>query len=193
MPSIPAGYVNVQLAGSCASGQEWLIACGSIAEDWAPEDVIAPFPGFLQDDDFFQEACTDNFVAEVLRVQLGTSDPSAPITFEWVGSVAGQIEDAGDPSNCYLVKKSTLTGGRKGKGRTYFPGVAREGMDGAGLLVGDIVADPEPVTGFWNRLLNYLGLGDPYLLHTDPDDDPSQITAFTMDPRIATQRGRLRS
>lgn len=191
---IPPGFVNVQVAGSCSSGQDWLIGCGSEAVDWDPTDTLPTvFPDYLAGEQYLNGFMTDNFVVNTVRVILGTSDPSAPITYEANGVFPGQIDDDGNPAACVLVKKSTNTGGRKGRGRTYFPGVSRGEVDGAGFIVGDLALDPTNVTDFWPDLLSYLGLAGAFLLHTSPLDDPSEITSFSMDPKVATQRGRLRS
>lgn len=102
------------------------------------------------------------------------------------------------PPNCtYLVKKGTGSGGRRNRGRFYLPQVVlTEGdVSSAGFI------DSADVAALQAQLDNFIpnlsseGLV-PVLFHypyTGVAEPPStEITSFTLDAKIATQRRRLR-
>jgi hypothetical protein len=98
-----------------------------------------------------------------------------------------------------LVRKNTALGGRKNRGRVYVPaGVLPEvGSNQAGFID---VADVAAWQGRWDDWFDAIVAADynPYLYHQyDPDlgelpEVPTAITAFAVQPQIATQRLRMR-
>jgi len=98
------------------------------------------------------------------------------------------------PTNCsFLVHKVTATAGRTGKGRMYLPAyVLGEGSIGVN---GEITASFSTLQGRLDAFYDFLTTGEslePKLFHSTavPSTD---ITSFAMDPRIATQRRRMRN
>lgn len=100
------------------------------------------------------------------------------------------------PNNtAVLVQKRTPTGGRRGRGRAYFPPLFP--TEGAVSAIGDIdgVARISWQTSMDAFLDNCETNGIPlYLLHDDQPSSllPSLITSLTVAPKVATQRTRLR-
>ncbi len=111
---------------------------------------------------------------------------AAPI----VGTVVGT---AYPPQITILAKKLTASGGRRGRGRCYMPGVNSGVANNAGKIT------PAQITTFtsaWELMrTNVTALGDVdglVLLHESAPFTPTPITEFVVDDRLATQRRRLR-
>ena len=103
------------------------------------------------------------------------------------GSSSGVI---GAAAPAVLVKKSTAAGGRRNRGRMYIPGVTE-----AQILAGGVL-DPTPqsaIQGFVDTMFADLEAGGltACVEHTD-GSTPTEITSFTVDGTVATQRRRQR-
>jgi hypothetical protein len=110
----------------------------------------------------------------------------------------GNTGDGLTQNTCYLLKKSTATGGRRGRGRAFWPGVRADQVSDAGIVTAATVAS------YASNLLTYLnavkavaGVGDMVILHDNEVGAsltfaPSPVTQLTMDSRVASQRRRLR-
>jgi len=101
-------------------------------------------------------------------------------------------------NNCaVLCRKRTARGGRQGRGRFYLPiGLTGEGnVTAVGILLETVRAQLQTDLETW-RAQMASGTQDLVLLHGDPlvgvAPPPDLITAFEVDPLIATQRTRLR-
>src|SRR6478752_1973151 len=110
------------------------------------------------------------------------------------GADAGSLADDPAPSAVsWLVRKSTLAGGRAGRGRMYIPGIgdAAVGMQGS-IFVANLTAFQVKVDAFLTAV-NGADL-TPVLLHGagSPITTPTPITALTADGHVATQRRRQR-
>lgn len=104
------------------------------------------------------------------------------------------------PQNCaILVQKQTLRPGRAGKGRCFLPGVAPEtSVNDVGVLASESLTNLQTAANAWLGFLASSGGQIPapmVLLHNQGIPGgvtPSPVTALRVDPRIATQRRRLR-
>lgn len=126
------------------------------------------------------------------RVLMGQAT-GAPLVFESAaaGIVGSNIGPALPPNCAYLVSKRTALGGRRHRGRMYLPP----------FLIGE---DSVPVTGVMaeaqraalqTRVNSAFGIGEKVILHdslTPGALPPTIITSFRVQPRLATQRRRLR-
>lgn len=130
------------------------------------------------------------FVASIMTStgpQIGTG------TEVLVGTNAG-VESL--PNNCaVLVQKRTARGGRKGRGRAYFPPVfPTEGaVEANGNLQPTFIASWQDSMTTW--LLSSDSEGQPLvLLHSEEAGPiaPDPITGLVVATKIATQRTRLR-
>jgi len=140
------------------------------------------------------ESCS--IVSTVLRyVPPGGTDP---LVAEKVLALAGgNTGDALTQNTTWLFKKQTSFGGRRNRGRMFWPGVRANVVDDAGNLTSTVVA------GYTVNLETYragvngvTGVTDMVLLHTPAPDGslpiPTLITAIVCDRKVATQRRRLR-
>lgn len=92
-----------------------------------------------------------------------------------------------------LVRKITATGGRRGRGRMFIPGVPINVINGSGSLTGTYPATAESV---FNDIQTTLeGLADVetlVLFHDTAPFTPTPITDLIVQSKLATQRRRLR-
>lgn len=108
------------------------------------------------------------------RVHVGTTNSETP------------------PQNCaVLVRKRTVVAGRRGQGRMYVPpfAVTEVAVNKAGVIA------PGDLANLQNAFNAWFNHGEPWvLLHDDVPApmEPTPITGFVVDGRIATQRRRLR-
>lgn len=109
-------------------------------------------------------------------------------------NVAGGRTANALPQNCaFLCRKLTASGGRRGRGRFYMPGVAEADVGN----IGDVLSGMQTVlaTNLPLVLSDLVGLAqvdNVVLLHQSVPFTPNVITSLTADVRIATQRRRLR-
>ncbi len=128
-----------------------------------------------------------------IRLIVGNTG-GAPIVFDGTQApVVGTNSGPALPPNCaFLVRKRTPLGGRAHRGRMYLP---------AGVGVGE---DSVPATGVMleaqrsalqTRVNTAFGGTNKAILHdslTPGALSPTTITSLFLDPRLATQRRRLR-
>lgn len=193
MPVIRPGFANVQVLGLAPNGNQWLSACGAEAVDWDPEEGLFTIFDTLAEDPYPDDVMASDWVINSVRVQIGTSDPSAPLVYEQTGNFTGNNGNALAPNTSFLVVKRTLLGGRAGRGRNYLPGVQEAAVDNAGNITGDLATAGAAVSEFFPRLITALSLTVPCILHSDDSRDPTPVTSWTLAPTVATQRRRLRS
>jgi hypothetical protein len=128
--------------------------------------------------------------------------PSDPVVYLASTPIACTQENMALPQNsATLVHKRTSLGGARGRGRLYVPGVPEGEVSPTGILVAAWrttlgasftsflaaieAAIPGPNTGM---VLLHQSVGTP----PPGFPPPTIVTALTVDPRIATQRRRLR-
>lgn len=188
---IPPGYMNLVISGSFdGSERPWAMSCGYSIEAFDTSDV-SDIAQNIEDSDWLGNASSDLNVSEVDAV-IGTSDPSAPVHYTAGVSGAGGGGAGTSPNVAYLVRKSTLAGGRKGRGRTYFPGVTEASLGDGGTVIEGDGSLRAGLEGFWNDITSGVeSITGIYLLHGS-EFSPSEITGWSLDGRVATQRRRLR-
>ena len=124
-------------------------------------------------------------------------DGGDPITTNVPMGISGLDGDFPLPPNtALLIKKSTGTGGRRGRGRMFIPGFSLFGqIDPAGVIGSTRLGELQTATTDW-----YEGLLDdtvdpalpPVLFHATAPFTPSPILTLSVDSKVATQRRRLR-
>lgn len=124
-----------------------------------------------------------------IRVKNGPNDTGE--FHEGTMTIVGGNSNPGMPPNvAYLIKKSTLTGGKRGRGRMYLPGVPEAAVDVAGTVAGATVSAIN--TDLGALLADLISVDCPMtLLHSD-SGLPSTVSALTIDGKVATQRRRVR-
>ena len=133
-----------------------------------------------------------------LGVEGFQASDSGPILGSHLETVTGSGSDNDVPVNtCVLVKKNTASGGRKNRGRWFLPPMmAGLETDTGGFLAGVGTAFIDAQLLELMEHLSNINLA-PVLFHTQhapPAADPSStiITSFSTQPKMATQRRRLR-
>lgn len=127
---------------------------------------------------------------ESVTFDAGTDDPVNPI-FEETSGAAGVAGGEMMPLNStYLVQKRTNLGGRRGRGRMFLPGVSIGATEEDGSVSIGVVGGIE--TNIVAMLAEMPSPWSPALLHATAPFTPTQIAAFAVQGKIATQRTRLR-
>lgn len=94
------------------------------------------------------------------------------------------------PNTAALIRKNTALGGRKGRGRLYFPGIPEASVDSGGELLEVLRAGFDTRWEDWSTFMIAAGWV-PVLLHGD-ETTPTPLTALSCSVTSATQRRRLR-
>lgn len=118
----------------------------------------------------------------------GPQIASQPVNMQGAG-----ITNTPPPNCCVLLRKSTVRGGRQGRGRMYLPAglIAEANVTDAGAIPGATLATMQ--TSIDNALAQMATNNvPPELLHSTPTPLPDHITAMTVQTVIGTQRRRLR-
>lgn len=125
-----------------------------------------------------------------VEVSVGTS--SGDLSGVGVGTASGGATINSPPPNAaVLVTKSTNTGGRRGRGRMYWPWAADESTVGeGGVWAGSAVANFQAACDDFLADLTTADL-PMVILHRD-GGVPSPVTQLTVQALLATQRRRLR-
>ncbi len=152
---------------------------------------------------------------EGVTVRLGqpSGDPAVGSSTTEASNGAGNASTP-PPNVAVLVRKLTGLGGRRNRGRMYFPwGVNEASVSEAGIIsAGDLAVINTAWEGFRADVAAHADLGPVVILHdssrytvTHPTSSqklvtrttvvppaPTTVTAFSVDSRVATQRRRLR-
>lgn len=122
---------------------------------------------------------------------------------------SGAINTSMAPNTAYLCNKVTASGGRRGRGRFFLPGVFDGAVDDSGIVAPATVAQIQ--TGLDGLMDTLVAEATPMVLLHSPtytwvifnnqprrvySDDvppaPSLVTALVATSKVATQRNRLR-
>lgn len=191
MTNIPSGYAQVNLrfagdgwptGGECTYGVRLLTADG-------PDVVAATIRDITLTR--LQDRIPTHVTLNTILVKFG---PNTTGVFAELGVGEAGTGSSGDvnPNQAMLIKKSSSLGGRKGRGRMYWP-IAEDQMNNAGVLKTspDQVAAMNAALADWAA--DHVAADLPLmLLHNDPGDTPSAITSLATQAISATQRRRLR-
>lgn len=123
-----------------------------------------------------------------LHVKNGpdSTGPFADVSVTRTGGSAGDT----NPSTALLVNKASALGGRKNRGRMFFPGLIEADVGNAGVVTGTALTAFQ--TQFTSFLTNLSGANIPMvLLHTD-GSTPTLVTSLNVASLVAIQHRRLR-
>lgn len=99
------------------------------------------------------------------------------------------------PQNCaLLIQKRSNLGGRRNRGRCYFPVITEGAVNEVGELSETQVASYQSIADDWLQFYN-LGagiVGPMVILHNDGSIPPTPVATLVVQRLIATQRRRLR-
>lgn len=199
---IPPGYLQAVYEMSLAGDPEQMVvtlgheidsASGANLDD-AANDLFTAFATTV-----FVSGMASGYRLDGVTVYGGNDGPSIVRTSTNT-PVTGAGSAAVLPPNCaVLVRKRTDLAGRRGRGRLYMPGPPESGVDQVGNLAGaEVTANQNRWSAFYDYLTSLQGgrLYPPVVLHRSEgagvEPPPTPVTQFTVDPKIATQRRRLR-
>jgi hypothetical protein len=194
---IPEGYGQLSMDLYVSGDNEamtstigWDNAPGGFSD---PQEAADAFFAILTDTGapFEPSNVADEVTVGPFRATIGTA--SGPLTGPGLLTEVGTAGVNALPNNCtLLVRKVTATGGRKGRGRMYiYPAGTDESVVDRVGVIGSLEVAAEQAK--WDQVFAAVSLAelDFVLLHSDATA-PSPITSLVVDPRIATQRRRLR-
>jgi hypothetical protein len=193
MPQIPPGYGNLRFQMLDTSNQHEYLCQIGVALEAADPVTVEEDAGQAWNDNMAD--FVGNEVQEgVCVLQVGTGDPSEPITYGGVIFVPGEATaDTAPPNVSLLIRKRTESGGRKNTGRLFIPKPTEGGIDEGGRLSGgQFGAFQTASSQFLEDLQAIDGVTDVVILHTDVDETPTVVTAFEGQQLVASQRRRLR-
>lgn len=191
---VPVGEGTARFQWSLpAIGKEAVITCGV-------ETTAAVLPSTWAD--LLSNALVASGVAAAASMLTGWrydgcsvtyQDVTGPIVYDYPEAVSGTIVADALPINCaVLVSKRTGVGGRRGRGRMYWPitSIAESGVDAGGAI---LAAHRTTVQTRWDNFLTQVATDDLRLLvHHDNGAAGTPITDLIVEGTIATQRRRLR-
>lgn len=93
-----------------------------------------------------------------------------------------------------LVQKRSGYGGRRNRGRMYFPGVTEAAVDNVGVIAPGTLAAYQALADDWLETFGFAnpGVGNMVILHSTEPATPTVVTSLRVEPMVATQRRRLR-
>lgn len=111
-----------------------------------------------------------------------------------ITQVAGARTGTPVPQNtAFLVRKLTGSGGRRNRGRMYIPGVTNTDVTAIGGCTSGILTIAAATCTALQANLVALGTIDGLVLfHETAPFTPTPITSLEIQPRVATQRRRMR-
>ena len=172
------------------SGQRAQVVYGvhnTLADHTAEEVATAVLAAY--DDNGMAQIQGGSIKLDTILVKLGPNDTGN--AFEIGADIAGTLSGTlATPQNSLLVTKVTAEGGRKGRGRMYWPGTQEGVWDNYGVI--DNAARATFQSHFDDWFDSHTAAELPMaLLHGDPDTPSSTITSLLVRNLIATQRRRL--
>lgn len=192
---IPPGFVNLTFRFLRQFDSEVMVtAIGYSWDDLGGYQAVVDGAMQAWADSDLQGITTNSTTLVAVEGAFGTIGDGDFRVESSVSSEAGT--STGDPlpnNSALLVKKLTGLGGRKNRGRNYYPDVLVSAVDGSGVID---VSSRDSYQTAWDTFIAELngvpGLESPHLLHSDEADNPTLITAFVVQSKIATQRRRMR-
>lgn len=132
----------------------------------------------------------------------GEQDNTTVLLKEGPNSTGNQVEVPGAglgtgnstsdlPAAAVLIRKNTAFGGRKGRGRWYWPSPSVLFVDDGGQLSSGFVSGLQSAIDAFHGDLVTANL-EPYVLHADAGTVPYPITSWSVQTTLATQRRRQR-
>jgi hypothetical protein len=189
MALIPVGYGQVNfIFGGPALPHGAQVAIGfKNTNDAAPAVLCETWQGLWTG--HIQAQTATSVILEEILVKNGPNDvgPSASVFPAMPGT--GDLEDV-IPSLAVLVQKRTALGGKKHRGRNYWPILSEnEYQMGGTIEPSSLAAAQSAFNGFF--LAAQADGVQPAILHTGVDQ-PTLVTSMGVSSVLATQRRRLR-
>lgn len=190
---IPPDYANIQMHWTSPNffkGAALTQFGVRLAEGTLSEAAVSVSTAWL---DNLQDLTSSNVTLDRVVAQTENTQSVA-----LVGEAGNEDQTQAEPSIAVLTKKVTNVRGPRGKGRSYWPGLAYEGTYDEQGLMSD--GDRSTYQGVFSSFVAAVeaSVGGMVLLQNEegqsaPIAPPPPINGLLVDPRAATQRRRLRS
>lgn len=187
---IPAGYYEVAYEMSLQGSTHTSVCTQGLQYTGAdfPTDVPA-----------VATAWADNMMNPMADVWSFTGcrvrDASGTVFDEPQSTQGATAHTPTTPNVTFLLKKVTGLGGRKNRGRMYYPGCSEQDVDGVGTVIGSKITEINGQIGGWIGALALANFS-PVILHnvtaTDPTPAPTLMSTMFTETLAATQRRRMR-
>lgn len=192
---IPPGFVNlVHEFVRDGDNEPMVISLGFSWDGSTPyQDIVNNAAAAWDTSDMQSTTCNVTALSKVVG-KFGTIGEGDLVVESTNGPFVGGSSSECLPSNCaLLVKKLTGLGGRKNRGRFFYPDVRRPAVNMNGVIDSTNLATyTSAVSDWFTNLGDVTGLEDGYLFHSDDNDAPTELVQFAVQSRIATQRRRMR-
>lgn len=188
---IPVEYaqVNYRFGGAaCPLGAEITFGIRHVASGLSAGEVAEAFRDFYAPSilTYQQQDC----ILTNTHVKFGPNDTGqfADVPSNLDGDATG---DAIAPQVSALITKTTNTGGRRGRGRLFMPGLPESAVDQSGVVD---PANRAALTGVWEDFREAIAAADlpMVVLHSSGSVAPTTVTALSCQGQVATQRRRNR-
>lgn len=184
--AIPSGYCEVLVSNSSSRYRKgvaaWTFGIASgLANPAFIADELAPVIGSI----FGPLTMNSDLIESVVVSSLTLSAESG------IGVTGSRTSDPEPPNVAALVKKNTGLRGRKNRGRFYLPGVLSEtDVQGNGFIdPGSYATLDSGIQGLFTFLESK---SIPMVVLHSGTGTPTPVSSLVLDPRVATQRKRLR-
>lgn len=186
--NIPEGFANV-LFGFSGAGTVYPMACSfGIETDDSVEDIADSIANSIAVSDL-DNIWHAGITLDTIRVKKGPNETGA--SGELSQTIPGTAGSPGaSPNVSMLVRKSTALGGRKGRGRMFFPPAHEAAVGANGALDSGYLNGSNTVLSAWGA--NLITAGMPVVLFHNDATAPTAVTSLTMQTPVATQRRRQR-
>lgn len=182
-----------------------------ILRDGDPDPYVVTFAGEIETPPFTQDHCDsvafqcagelggllwDEESMVMLNARVGNDGP--PFIYSSPMNAPGTSSADRPPQNVSLIfRKNTGLGGRRNRGRMFWPSVSEASLDGVGNVAGSTISTTEGLLNDWMEGTfgpSAVGtnLSQMVILHSTPPATPTPVTSLTVDPVCGTQRRRLR-
>lgn len=188
---IPPGYIETVL-GFTVPGQSGDVVVGlgwETTGGFTVEDV----PGFIDAlSALTNGAWSEDAAITEVTFRIGQDGPDDIVIVaagvDVPGSGSGEMLPV---NNAFLINKVTAQPGRRGRGRSFWPGVTSSSVNPDGTVPSGSVTLMNDALAAFITGADGVGLS-PALLHQTAPNDPTPILGMITQGKIATQRTRLR-
>lgn len=196
---IPVGFAQLAMVHRMVGDAEEMICTFGVRMSDQPFDSTSLTDiGNLWNSTIMQQVHTTVELVAVRSVE-GPRPDGATQEVAFVGKNGGISTGSTVPQNTgFLIRKITARGGRAHRGRMFIPGVPEASVGPTGIVDPTVLASLQTQATAFRTNLDALGeqVNAMAVLHNaplvGPTPTPTDITALVADPRVATQRRRLR-
>lgn len=189
---IPVGYAELHIHFRLDGDPETMISSIGLQLVSSP-DFVALSSSIDLACANFSDYITNQYLIGPHVLEVGTVDGTFPLNTIGAAVAGVGLGDATPQNTAYLVRKTTVLGGRRNRGRMYIPGIPEGSINGVGVIdAATVVAFQASLVAFFTEILDSDQVLAFVLFHETAPFDPTQISDLQIQPQCATQRRRLR-